>query len=79
MRLHRPKHRDLPDKQRKHAVARAYLNVYVNRGKIERKACEICGEERVEAHHEDYNKPLDVRWLCKSHHQNITNLTMIEN
>lgn len=33
-----------------------------------KKPCEICGAERVDAHHEDYDKPLDVRWLCRRHH-----------
>lgn len=37
-------------------------------GKLVRQPCEICGTARVEAHHDDYSKPLDVRWLCKSHH-----------
>lgn len=30
-----------------------------------RAPCEVCGtDERVHAHHHDYSRPLDVRWLC---------------
>jgi hypothetical protein len=28
-----------------------------------------CGEPRVDAHHDDYARPLDVRWLCRPHHR----------
>lgn len=37
-------------------------------GKLIRQPCEICGELRVQAHHDDYSKPLDVKWLCTKHH-----------
>lgn len=38
-------------------------------GKLVRQPCEVCGEEKVHAHHDDYTKPLEVRWLCPSHHR----------
>ncbi len=37
-------------------------------GKLTRQPCEICNEPRVQAHHDDYSKPLDVKWLCIKHH-----------
>jgi ribosomal protein S27AE len=48
--------------------ARKILNNAVARGKMRRQPCEKCGADTVEAHHDDYSKPLDVRWLCKQHH-----------
>lgn len=53
-----------PDKLR----ARALVGNAVRDGRLKRCACERCGDERVQAHHDDYTKPLDVRWLCSKHH-----------
>ena len=36
--------------------------------KLFRMPCEICGSESAHAHHDDYLKPLNVRWLCPVHH-----------
>ena len=37
-------------------------------GKILRAPCEVCGEQNTHAHHDDYLKPLEIRWLCPLHH-----------
>lgn len=51
--------------------ARNTLNNAIRDGKLERLACEVCGASRSQAHHEDYAKPLEVRWLCQIHHAQI--------
>lgn len=43
----------------------------VRMGRLTRKPCEICKDINVHAHHDDYFKPLDVRWLCQKHHNEI--------
>ena len=40
----------------------------IKKGLISKSPCEVCGEAKVEAHHEDYTQPLKVRWLCRKHH-----------
>lgn len=46
-----------------------YLTTNAVRDKrLQRKPCEVCGDEKVQAHHDDYSKPLKVKWLCKKHH-----------
>ncbi len=40
----------------------------IKSGRLEKKPCEVCGDEKSQAHHCDYAKPLEVIWLCRSCH-----------
>jgi len=33
--------------------------------------CEVCGATPALRHHDDYSKPLDIRWLCPLHHKAV--------
>ena len=53
------------------------LETAIKQGIIERCfSCSECGDvgtfkdgrTKIQAHHDDYNKPLDVRWLCQTCH-----------
>lgn len=73
-----------PEEKSKRIKARASLNYAIKSGKLERKPCEI--ENCVdwpEAHHDNYNKPLDVKWLCFKHHReyhyNVVGFTIYKN
>ena len=44
----------------------------LRKGTLIKKPCEVCGKLKVQAHHEDYSKPLDVKWLCEDHHPKKT-------
>lgn len=41
----------------------------IMKGLLTREPCEVCSELKVEAHHDDYQKPYEVRWLCGKHHR----------
>jgi hypothetical protein len=51
----------------------------IRTGRLVPQPCEVCGStgtcrngiNYVHAHHDDYAKPLKVRWLCAAHHHEI--------
>jgi hypothetical protein len=51
------------------AGAQGKVHYAVRTGKLTKLPCEMCGNPKSEAHHDDYSKPLDVRWLCKLCHE----------
>lgn len=38
-------------------------------GRLKKLPCDVCGKTRVHGHHDDYSRPLFVRWLCPMHHK----------
>jgi hypothetical protein len=48
--------------------AEAVVNGLIRRGKLSSQPCEVCGNTPAQAHHHDYSKPLEIRWLCHVHH-----------
>lgn len=53
--------------------ANGLLNYHVKRGNIVKpQSCQICSEVRkLESHHHDYKKPLDIIWICIPCHKAI--------
>jgi len=44
------------------------VNNAVRGGRLKKEPCEVCGSPESQGHHDDYSKPLVVRWLCTAHH-----------
>lgn len=57
-------------KNPKRRNAQVILNNAIRSGKIISAPCFVCGE-KAEAHHPDYDQPLDVVWLCPAHHKQL--------
>ena len=56
------------EKYPKKYKAHNLVNNHKRAGNISELPCEVCNELRVVAHHDDYDKPLNIRWLCYAHH-----------
>lgn len=53
-----------PEKWKAHIT----VGIAIRNGSLVKKPCEDCGAKKSEAHHDDYSKPLCVRWLCDACH-----------
>lgn len=61
--------RKYPERHAAHAAVKRA----VDKGTLVKPTrCESCGAKReLHGHHDDYNKPLDVQWLCVSCHNTL--------
>ena len=58
------------DFRKKQLLAQNIVKRCIDNGWLFRKPCEICGKtENIDAHHDDYSKPLEVKWLCRLCHR----------
>ncbi len=49
--------------------ARVAVFLALKTGELTKQDCETCGSStNIHAHHENYAKPLEVKWLCRSCH-----------
>lgn len=60
-------------RERNKIKRKAQMLVYsaMRNGTLKRQKCEVCKSIFTEAHHPNYDMPLDVIWLCKLHHTEI--------
>jgi len=49
-------------------LAHQAVQTAIRNGTIQKQCCEVCDDVKAHAHHDDYSKPLHVRWLCHTHH-----------
>jgi hypothetical protein len=71
-RLAHPDHKAEINRRRDPVKVAAAMRVStaIRNGSLVKESCEECGGE-AHAHHDDYSKPLEVRWLCPEHHMGM--------
>ncbi len=57
------------DADKRRMRAHSMVHRAVRAGRLTPRPCEVCDRRDVHAHHDSYDKPLDVRWLCPVHHR----------
>jgi hypothetical protein len=67
------------DKHHKENLAHLAVQRAIKSGLLKKLQCQSCGHERAVAHHEDYDKQLDVVWLCEPCHKNRHKCLKVKN
>jgi hypothetical protein len=69
--VNKKSHRRSAEKYPERVLARTKLNNAIRSGKIQRpNKCSVCMTVgKIQAHHDNYNEPFVVKWLCTSCHR----------
>lgn|SRR5574337_437640 len=59
------------EKNREKYLAHKAVEYALKTGKLVRGPCECGCGQKAQAHHDDYTKRLEVRWLCKKAHEAV--------
>jgi len=52
------------------AAAHYAVSKALTKGHLVKQPCSVCySTDKIEAHHKDYTKPLEVVWYCRKHHK----------
>lgn len=62
------KWREWESKNHKQYLVNQKTDYAIRTFKIKKESCSVCGNKESYAHHDDYSKPFDVIWLCRTHH-----------
>ena len=62
------KQKDFRAKNPEKYKARTIVRGAIRNGSLVRKNCSVCGDKKSQAHHPNYNEPLNVVWLCSACH-----------
>jgi hypothetical protein len=69
---HTEYNRNWRQRNKQAAIAHTAVSNAIRDGRLVRQPCSVCGStDDIEAHHEDYDRPLDVTWLCPRHHSDF--------
>ncbi len=69
-RVHNETYRQRPEVKEKNKTRQKTITL-INSGTIKKSPCEKCGEENVQAHHEDYSDAHNVKFLCVPCHSKL--------
>lgn len=74
--IHNRTRKKYPEKVKAYRIVERALK----QGKIKKPTtCPFCGEKiKLFAHHDDYRKPLDVRWCCRACHKGLDEALRLE-